>query len=67
MTTEQISRQIHEIAWGASKNPKNCFFSTQLHPTTVKKKKAKMKIQVAIARKDTCVPFWHMLSKGRTL
>lgn len=50
-----------EIAWGASRT-RNCFFSYFSHIQTTVKKKSKMKIQVAIARK-ILVAIWHMLSK----
>ncbi len=51
-----------EIAWGASRT-RNCFFSNFSYVQTTVKKKSKMKIQVAIARK-ILVALWHMLSKG---
>ena len=51
-----------EIAWAASKT-RNCFFSHFSYVQTTVKKKSKMKIQVAIARK-ILVAVWHMLSKG---
>ena len=50
-----------EIAWVASKT-RNSFFSNFSYVQTVVKKKSKMKIQVAIARK-MLVAVWHMLSK----
>ena len=50
-----------EIAWGASRT-RNCFFSYFSYIQTTVKKKSKMKIQVAIARK-ILVAIWHMLSK----
>lgn len=49
-----------EIAWGASRT-RNCFFSNFSYVQTTVKKKSKMKIQVAIARK-ILVAVWHMLS-----
>lgn len=51
-----------EIAWGASRT-RNCFFSNFSYTQVTVKKKSKMKIQVAIARK-ILVAVWHMLSKG---
>ena len=51
-----------EIAWAASRT-RNCFFSNFSYVQTTVKKKSKMKIQVAIARK-ILVALWHMLSKG---
>ena len=51
-----------EIAWAASRT-RNCFFSHFSYVQTTVKKKSKMKIQVAIARK-ILVAVWHMLSKG---
>lgn len=51
-----------EIAWVASRT-RNCFFSNFSYIQTTVKKKSKMKIQVAIARK-ILVALWHMLSKG---
>ena len=50
-----------EIAWAASRT-RNCFFSHFSYLQTTVKKKNKMKIQVAIARK-ILVAVWHMLSK----
>ena len=49
-----------EIAWAASRT-RNCFFSHFSYLQTTVKKKNKMKIQVAIARK-ILVAVWHMLS-----
>lgn len=51
-----------EIAWGASRT-RNCFFSNFSYIQTTIKKKNKMKILVAIARK-ILVAVWHMISKG---
>lgn len=50
-----------EIAWAASRT-RNCFFSNFCYVQTTVKKKSRMKIQVAIARK-ILVALWHMLSK----
>lgn len=50
-----------EIAWGASRT-RNCFFSNFSYVQTVVKRKSKMKIQVAIARK-ILVAVWHMMTK----
>lgn len=50
-----------EIAWVASRT-RNCFFSNFSYVQTTVKKKSRMKIQVAIARK-ILVAIWHMLSK----
>lgn len=50
-----------EIAWAASRT-RNCFFSHFSYFQTTVKKKNKMNIQVAIARK-ILVAVWHMLSK----
>ena len=50
-----------EISWVASRT-RNCFFSNFSYIQTTVKKKSKMKIQVAIARK-ILVAVWHMLSK----
>lgn len=50
-----------EIAWGASRT-RNCFFSNFSYVQTTVKKKSRMKIQVAIARK-ILVAVWHMLTK----
>lgn len=52
-----------EIAWGTSRT-RNCFFSHFSYTQTTVKKKSKMKIQVAIARK-ILVAVWHMMSKGQ--
>lgn len=51
-----------EIAWGASRT-RNCFFSNFSYIQTTIKKKNKMKILVAIARK-ILVAVRHMISKG---
>lgn len=51
-----------EIAWAASRT-RNCFFSNFSYIQTTVKKKNKMKILVAIARK-ILVAVWHMISKG---
>lgn len=50
-----------EIAWVASRT-RNCFFSHFSYVQATVKKKSKMKIQVAIARK-ILVALWHMLTK----
>lgn len=50
-----------EIAWAASRT-RNCFFSNFSYIQTTVKKKSRMKIQVAIARK-ILVAVWHMLTK----
>ncbi len=50
-----------EIAWAASR-ARNCFFSNFSYVQTAVKKKSRMKIQVAIARK-ILVAVWHMLTK----
>lgn len=50
-----------EIAWAASRT-RNCFFSHFSYVQTTVKKKSRMKIQVAIARK-ILVAVWHMLSR----
>ena len=59
---DKYLRQIlMEIAWAASRT-RNCFFSNFSHTQTVVKKKNKMKIIVAIARK-ILVAAWNMLTK----
>lgn len=50
-----------ETAWAASRT-RNCFFSNFSHVQVTVKKKRKMKILVAIARK-ILVAVWHMLTK----
>lgn len=50
-----------EIAWAASRT-RNCFFSNFSYIQTTVKKKSRMKILVAIARK-ILVAVWHMLTK----
>lgn len=52
-----------EIAWAASRT-RNCFFSHFSYIQTSVRKKSRMKIQVAIARK-ILVAVWHMLAKGQ--
>lgn len=51
-----------EISWVASRT-RNCFFSHFSYMQTMVKKKSKMKIQVAIARK-ILVAVWNMITKG---
>lgn len=50
-----------EIAWAASRTRK-CFFSNFSYVQTVVRRKPKMKIQVAIARK-ILVAVWHMMTR----
>ncbi len=50
-----------EVAWSASRT-RNCFFSNFSYVQTAVRKKGKMKIKVAIARK-ILVAVWHMLTK----
>lgn len=50
-----------EISWAASRTRK-CFFSNFSYVQTVVRRKPKMKIQVAIARK-ILVAVWHMMTK----
>lgn len=57
-----LRQMLIEIAWGASRR-KNCFFSNFSYSQTVIKKKNRMKIIVAIARK-ILVAVWNMLTKG---
>lgn len=57
-----IRQILIEIAWAASRT-RNCFFSNFSYVQTTVKKKSRMKIQVAIARK-ILVAVWHMLAKG---
>ncbi len=52
---------VHK-AWTASRK-RNCFFSNFSYVQCTQKRKSKMKIQVAIARK-VLVSVWHMLSRG---
>ena len=49
-----------EVAWVASRT-RNCFFSNFSYVQCTQKRKNKMKIQVAIARK-ILVAAWHMLT-----
>ena len=57
-----LRRTIIQCAWGASRT-KDCFFSRFSYHQTQIRKKNKMKVQVAIARKmRVCV--WHILSKN---
>lgn len=55
------NRYLGQIAWAASRT-RNCFFSNFSHIQTTVKKRGKMKIRAAIARKIP-VAVWHMLSK----
>lgn len=56
-----LRKILIEIAWSASRT-RNCFFSNFSYVQVTQKRKSKMKIQVAIARK-ILVAVWHMLSK----
>lgn len=57
-----LRRTIIQCTWGASRT-KDCFFSRFSYHQTQIRKKNKMKVQVAIARKMlVCV--WHILSKN---
>lgn len=55
-----LRRILIEIAWMASRK-RNCFFSNFSYVQCTQKRKTKMKIQVAIARK-VLVAVWHMLT-----
>lgn len=55
-----LRRILIEIAWTASRT-RNCFFSNFSYVQCTVKRKTKMKVQVAIARK-ILVAVWHMLS-----
>ncbi len=55
-----LRKILIEIAWTASRT-RNCFFSNFSYVQCTQKRKTKMKIQVAIARK-ILVAIWHMLS-----
>ncbi len=56
-----LRQTLIEVSWTASRT-RNSFFSNFSYTQTVVKKKSKMKIQVAIARK-ILVALWHMLTK----
>ena len=61
---DRYLRQILvEIAWAASRT-RNCFFSNFSYIRTTVRKRNRMKIPVAIARK-ILVAVWHMLTKGQ--
>ena len=55
-----LRRILIEISWTASRT-RNCFFSNFSYVQCTQKRKNKMKIQVAIARK-VLIAVWHMLS-----
>lgn len=55
-----LRQMLIEIAWVASRT-RNCFFSNFSYVQCTQKRKNKMKIQVAIARK-ILVAVWHMLT-----
>lgn len=55
-----LRKILIEIAWVASRT-RNCFFSNFSYTQVTVKRKSKMKIQVAIARK-ILVAVWHMLT-----
>ena len=55
-----LRKILIEIAWTASRT-RNCFFSNFSYVQCTQKRKTKMKVQVAIARK-ILVAVWHMLA-----
>lgn len=55
-----LRKILIEIAWTASRT-RNCFFSNFSYVQCTVRRKTKMKVQVAIARK-ILVAVWHMLS-----
>ncbi len=55
-----LRKILIEIAWTASRT-RNCFFSNFSYVQCTVKRKTKMKVQVAIARK-ILVAVWHMFS-----
>lgn len=57
-----LRKILIEIAWTASRT-RNCFFSNFSYVQCTVKRKTKMKVQVAIARK-ILVAVWHMLSNN---
>lgn len=57
-----LRKILIEISWTASRS-RNCFFSNFSYVQCTQKRKTKMKVQVAIARK-VLVALWHMLSNN---
>ena len=57
-----LRKTIIECAWGASRT-KDCFFSRFSYHQTVVRKKNKMKVLVAVARK-LLIAVWHVLHDG---
>ena len=57
-----LRRTIVECGWAASRT-KGCFFSRFSYHQTQVRKKAKMKVQIAISRK-LLICAWHILSKN---
>lgn len=57
-----LRRTIIECSWAASR-AKGCFFSRFSYHQTQVRKKGKMKVQIAIARK-LLICAWHILSKN---
>ena len=57
-----LRRTIVECSWAASRT-KGCFFSRFSYHQTQIRKKGKMKVQIAIARK-MLICAWHILSKN---
>lgn len=57
-----LRRTIIECSWAASRT-KGCFFSRFSYHQTQVRKKGKMKVQIAIARK-LLICAWHILSKN---
>lgn len=55
-----LRKILIEIAWTASRK-RNCFFSNFSYVQCTQKRKTRMKVQVAIARK-ILVAVWHMLA-----
>lgn len=56
-----LRKTLIEVAWSASRK-RNCFFSNFSYVQCTQKRKNRMKVTVAIARK-VLVAVWHMLTK----
>ena len=57
-----LKRLLIECSWAASRT-KNCFFNSFSYRMVTIRKKGRLKVQVAIARK-LLVVIWNILAKG---
>lgn len=57
-----LRRTVIQCSWGASRT-KDCFFSRFSYHQTQVRRKNKMKVQVAVARK-ILICSWHIMGEG---